>query len=242
MRLPTWLRQSALCRRPPLALAVGLIIYVTLATFALAFGVQHYVNFDTTADRLAAEALVFGVGTFAIAIVAGLLALQAFASSLRAPQLELTVWLTFQVESVEGELPPQRAVQAASDPTSTPDRDLWALPESVLRIFVTNEGDATARNVYVLARIEPRHAHPVVGAAPGWSLLPSAHSDGPELRLEWEGGVDFALHPDVPRWLPTVPFEPGHITPCAAIRVRVQLVADSCRPLVWDQEVVVTPP
>jgi hypothetical protein len=225
---------TALRRHPqlrPAVIAVGLALVLTAAAAA----VVGLLPFDHLADQLAAEAVVIAAGTFLLASVAGMLALVAFAQSLQRPSVK--VWFRFRFRDRTPQPPgeeraPQRSIQALSAVRGeaivarSTWPEVWVLPPGSLDLTVANSGEVTARNVVVTVTIHELLVPLDNALPPGWICLEHDTQAG-VTSLQWDGGADLAVHPQVPRSLPDVILESTCIRPGGNPWVRVSVVADS---------------
>ena len=223
-----WLgsRRGPLRRHPRLFAA--LIAVVLGATATIVGGVAAWERpYDSLTDQLTAEAVVAAGGTFYLAVVAGALALVAYAESLRQPDLFVRCSLLFDVPGLRpgDERPPQRHV-VATIPT---DERAWVLPDAVLYTVVENRGDGTARNVTVNVWVGLAWSRLGNDFPPPWIVNES--EDHSEHRLQWEGGTDLAIHPSGRRDLPTCRIRNTWVpTGTAAVEVTAMVIADGSPP------------
>jgi hypothetical protein len=215
-----------------LRLAV-IVVGVALVLTAAAAAMVGLLPFDHLADQLATEAVVIAAGTFLLAVVAGVLALVAFAQSLQRPSVE--VWFGFRftdrtLQPPREERAPQRSIQALSAlkgdaiVARSTWPEVWVLPTALLDLTVTNSGEVTARNVVVTVTIHELLVPLDYALPPGWICLDHDTEAG-VTRLQWDGGTDLAVHPQVPRSLPDVILK-SSVRPFGKPWVRVSVVAD----------------
>jgi hypothetical protein len=183
----------ALQRHPSVLVVVVVLAAIILATSILVL--QFWPNQpQTTSDRIAVEGVILTGATFLLAVVAAFIAAFAYVQSLHRPQLRVTSRLLFapSVQYGTGDVIPQRVAQAyETRPGQGPAS--WLVPPSILRIELLNTGEATARNVVVVARIDGLHMN-VSTQSNGWGPEENHYIDG-WIRLQWDGGTDLAVHP-----------------------------------------------
>lgn len=156
----------------------------------------------SSSDRFAAAGVVLTGGTFAL-LAAGLAAV-AFAQSIRRPRLGISVLLLFPTTIEDGG---HNRVAVSEFPGAIPQFPLacW-LPNGGLRVDLSNDGEASARNVTVYVIIEGLYVLELPELVGGWQLV-SRDLEPPRIGLAWEGGADYAVHPRVGRNLPEISFK-----------------------------------
>jgi hypothetical protein len=208
-----------LFRRRMLLVATLAVLLVGAGGVWSGYAVWHS-RFNKFDQQLAAEGLVASISTFALACVAGVVSLVALGLSLRRPALVLVFTpgrgaLTHRA-AIERELtsPPDLLcveVKAASEGetgASEPDKHVnsaW-MSSFWFDIQLKNKGDASARNVMVQLTLPQPFA----------TLKPSE----PEIwrwvaigTFQWDGGLNFVVHPGFWRQAPRFSVDAQWIPP-----------------------------
>lgn len=150
-----------------LAVAIGVVAFYAERWWPPA-GFPSAVTTD--ADRLAAEAALFGGGAFTLAAVATVIAIIAFVNSTEKPSLSLT----------DGVL-----LAAARDEWER----MWTHG-----ILLENHGRVAARFVAVRVTIEGAVMNVAAGGVVAWRTQ-TITSVGITVQAIWEGGADAVVHP-----------------------------------------------
>lgn len=219
------------------------IAFLALLAIAVAFGLWLWAaHQDNRADDLAAAAVVLTAGALGIAMLAGALAIVAYAESIRRPALTVRAVITNQGEAGDvfsrdpadvPEIQIIRGKAGAQLPTYADPR-VWADASAVfgmrcwLHIALGNDGDATAR--YVVLTVEVSGLQALHITAISWTVL-DRRPDYGWVRLQWDGGSDLTVHPTggISRLPPSVLFDIADAIPGSNVTVDVRAVADGAR-------------
>jgi len=176
---------------------------ITAGALAYVLGV----HFDTASTRIAAIGDVFAGGIFLFALLAGVVAVLAYADSSRRPRLSIE-WL---FEFLDGRIivgdelvasPSGTRALLGSPPPGLHGDDPVPLEPVKLRLKVRNIGDVVARNVAIGVLLEGIFFDPPPTADPEsrWSFRHSNREGW--WQVQFEGGTDWAVYPGpVPREL-----------------------------------------
>jgi hypothetical protein len=140
-------------------------------------------------DRWAAEAALFGVGGFLLAIIGTAVAVVAYVNSTEKPDLQLTT------VSAAGIAPGDRLDLIVDHRTDFGLNDAW-----MLRLELTNTGPVAARFVAVRVTLEGAWLWAASSALIPWKsgTLATPH------QFFWEGGADAVIHPGWQYQVPTL--------------------------------------
>jgi hypothetical protein len=194
-------------------------------------------------DRLAAEVVVVGAGTFLVALWAAAIAAVAYAQSDRRPVLRAQVRLLFDVptDDLVGERAPQVAVHSLG-PSGVPGwPDGSRLPNAVLQCQVTNHGEVTARNVTLTVDIWAVQINGIHQIGVGWRVVDRDYALG-RTRFLWDGGPDQAVHPGQTRPLPDIGVDSCIAVVGTRMRIKAALFADQTTPFETESELSVEGP
>ncbi|HVC03776.1 MAG TPA: hypothetical protein VND88_03795 [Candidatus Acidoferrales bacterium] len=231
----------ALQRHPSVLVVVVVLAAILLATPILVL--QFWpTQPQTTSDRIAVEGVILTGAAFLLAVVAAFIAAIAYVQSLHRPHLRVTSRLLFfpSIQFGTGDVIPQQVAQAyETGPGQGPAP--WLVPPSILRIELLNTGEATARNVVVVARIDGLHMY-VNTQSNGWGPAENHYKDG-WIRLQWDGGTDLAVHPGgQQKRVVYVEFDIGFASPLIQPAVSTVAFADNGPAAHDDFRVTISPP
>jgi hypothetical protein len=154
------------------------------------------------ADRLAETADVIAGGTAVLAVIAGLVALQAYAAATGLPSLEVQVWFSTSAKNV----PVFKAREVHRDFVETTDPP----SQTTATISLRNRSPYAARDPLVIVKMSPIFCNAVDGVSAGdqWTVfqLPDASSSGTEVIVQWDGGPGSIVHGHSSRRLPNLNF------------------------------------
>jgi hypothetical protein len=167
---------------------------VSLAIVALCVAILSlFWLFSIQADRLAVVANCLALGTLALALIAGSVALQAYAAATGLPDLEVKL----------------------SFPFSHPNQPAFTLPEvkhgavaalaqnqSLATIYIRNKGVYSAKNPAITIQIKGMAILPRgYSASEGWTPIEYASTLG-ITAFQWDGGPMYSIHGRSTRRLP----------------------------------------
>jgi hypothetical protein len=199
---------------------IPILILAVAAKYAAQI-VTHPKNSVPEADRLAKVADIFALGTLALALVAGLIALQAYAAATGQPKLQLRVRIAeqrnnepiFEFDDVQNRL------YARAQPN-----------EIIAHIWIRNRSSFSAKNPAVIVRLSSM-ARDWTTASPslGWEQIEFKES-GDVRDMQWDGGDTFSIHGDSVRRLPDLSlnglyFDKGNNKPV----IQFELLAEGYR-------------
>jgi hypothetical protein len=141
-----------------------------------------------TSDKIGAVADVFTAATLLLAVIAGLVALLAYAVSTGTPDIRI-------------------GVNFASSPRNLPnivvDKKVNEPWDETLIIQLKNISRYSARNPAVSVRIvRLNFDYEEVKFSPGWVLTEVDHSDDLSIKIQWDGGPNYSVHGNAIRVLP----------------------------------------
>lgn len=233
---------SALRRHPSVLVVVVVLLAILIATPLLVLRFWP-AQPATTSDRIAAEGVILAGATFLLAVVAAVIAAFAYVQSLHRPHLRITSRLLFipPFWHGAGDVIPQPVAQAyEAQPGQGPAP--WLVPPAILRIELLNTGEATARNVVVVARIDGLHLRVSSSQSNGWAPPENHFKDG-WIRLQWDGGTDLAVHPGGQQKREVcIEFDMGFASPLVQPAVSTVAFTDNGPPARDDYRVTVSPP
>lgn len=231
---------AVLRRRRSVWLAILALAVIGFATLMLLLVWAD--RLGSRVDDTAAAAAVLTGGGFFIALLAGALAVIAYAESIRRPALTVRAVLTqspdFGTVPSEATASPSITVmqQKARERTDLAFMPWWeeaapVRPPLWLYTALSNSGEATARYVVLTVEITGVQARVVLGE-PRWTVLDQDPYNGC-LRLEWDGGADWTVHPTTgrDRRPPAVQLNPAAAIPGSTITVSATAVADGTKPV-----------
>ena len=182
---------SQLRQRPMLAVYLALLTLVTAATIALA-GIWLNSGAD---DRLAVIANILSLGTFALALVAGVIALAAYIAATGKPDLIPQIM-------INGEYPAEMTF--ALD-VNNYIRESDGMKALILDITLRNESGYAARTPALLIELHGAViARQEYSSAPAWTPI-----EAPShliTAMQWDGGPNYSIHGESYRQLPPVNF------------------------------------
>jgi hypothetical protein len=207
---------------------VGIAIYVALLACAFSATVAGVI-FLYGDKKVDINTRLVGIGDLAagstviLAVIAGLVALQAYAAATGLPSLKLQVWFNYSEKNE-----PVFQARTESD-------EIWTttdLPpgQTTAMIFLQNTSSFSARNPAVILKLKSVRADAKSFDGRSWSFfeLPSRVVDAEEAQVfQWDGGADFSIHGHSVRRLPdlnlgSVSYSPKWRTP----RMTIEVVAD----------------
>jgi hypothetical protein len=169
------------------------------------------------ADRAAVLADVIACSTLMLALIAALIALQAYATATGLPDLRIQVWFSYSLKNRPG----FRATLADDGSFMT-----QAPPEqTVATISVRNISDYSAKNPAVIIRLLAMSCC-AVDQSDGWVVIDRA-ADGGATVLQWDGGPMFCVHGGSVRRLPALNLiHVRHVREWGEPLLKVELLAD----------------
>lgn len=194
-----WVRNSRI-RRLTLLFGYSLLLPAVLVVMVLT-SVQFLDSTGALSDKLAEVADVIAGGTAVLAVIAGLVAIQAYASATGLPKLEIQVWF----EASEQNKPIFRVRNIGNNL-----RETTPVPQTRAMISLRNKSHYSARNVVVIIKVKSI----VSGAtdmlptantiANEWSIFnfPDAVFGERELVVQWGADPDVIFHGGAYRRLP----------------------------------------
>jgi len=194
-----WVRNSRI-RRWMLLVAYSALLVVVLAVM-LVVSVGFFHSKELLSDKLAEVADVIAGGTAVLAVIAGLVAIQAYAAATGLPKLEIQVWF----ETSEKNRPIFRIRDIGNGLFET-------IPLSQTRALISlrNRSHYGARNVVVTIKLESiaADANDILSAtgtaADEWKTFsfPDAAFGERELVVQWQSSPDVIFHGGAYRRLP----------------------------------------
>jgi len=180
MNLSRWFRDSRLRRRVTLGFYAALLLAVAGEIVHI---VATVIASRTAAlpNRLAETGDWLAGGTLALAVIAGLVALQAYASATGLPRLQLSV--RFVRRSVDGN---------DSEPTPIASSEKSLGPVTVM-FEVRNASSYSARNPAIAITLQgPHFASQAPTLGEGWAITYGDHEQ--ILEIQWDGGPVYSIH------------------------------------------------
>jgi hypothetical protein len=164
--------------------AVVSLVIIAIVTVIFSFGWLS----SRSDDRVAVIANFLSLGTFLLALAAGVIALVAYSAATGLPVLRLKVWTP---------LSPPNDIRLY--PADTPGE--W----NIASIAVRNTSKFAARTPAVLVQfVNCGIPQDNFLASPGWTPIAftSGGAPGIILAIQWDGGPNYAIHGDSERHLP----------------------------------------
>jgi hypothetical protein len=200
------------------SLFLALVFVAILIAAILAFK-----SSSSMADRLAEVADIVGIGTALLAVLAGFIALQAYAAATGLPDLKFQVWFGNSrknypvLRAHEG----QRGFLESTGPPS----------QARALVTIRNKGRYSARDPLLIIKISPIQCmnSSELHLGDHWRLIsfPDVLSADRELVLEWTGGLGGMIHGRSSRRLPDLQLGPLARDPSWPVtRLNVEVVAD----------------
>lgn len=199
-KLPRLRHDSRVQRRAALRLYGILLIGAVAVTGAWAWLIWQ--GSGSTADHLAETGDLLTGGTLALALIAGFVALQAYAAATGLPDLEFQITFGFS-------LPNRPVLRATSDEygqfqIAAPFRQIYST------VTVRNMSGYSARNPAVIIRLRAMAFSPSLESK-GWVDIDFAQTQG-VTAVQWDGG-DYSIHGRSSRRLPGLDFTGLHTIP-----------------------------
>lgn len=175
-------------QRPMLAVYLTLLILVTAGTLAIADTWLH----SRSDDRLAVIANFLSLGTLALALVAGIIALAAYIAATGQPDLKATVLLGRQdIQIFKAGIDENNYIRAS-----------YQMRSLTLQISLWNSSAYTARSPAVIVQFQGMYINSEEFAqAPGWTAFPLNYNEQRIMSLQWDG-LDYPVHGESFRSLP----------------------------------------
>jgi hypothetical protein len=201
-RLPGLLGGSRLRRQQVLGIYGLLLVAASVTTGFLAWRVFPWPEADAgTADRLAETADVLTAGTLVLAILAALVALQAYAAATGLPDLQVQVTFGFSY--------PNRPVFRATSGDDGNSQVVAPFKQVYCIVKVRNKSGYSARNPAVIIRLKGMAFYPPDRTK--WTDIDFAQTQG-TTAMQWDGGVQ-SIHGYSSRRLPGLNFTGLHTVP-----------------------------
>lgn len=174
-------------------------------------------------DRLAEVADIIAGGTAVLAVLAGLVALQAYAAATGLPNLEVQVWFSRSAKNMPVFL--AREASAGVLETVNPSDQTTAM------ISLRNRSVYSARDPIVIVRISSVISNDSRGYQLGdeWSLFefPDDPLGNREMVVQWDGGLGAIIHGHSSRRLPDLRFGSlSYDRLWQPPKMRVEIIAD----------------
>jgi hypothetical protein len=173
-------------------LGIYTVLLVAILSLAFVFAVILLSRSHTVfADKLAEIADVLAGGTLLLAMVGGLVALQAYAAATGLPDLELQVRFEYSQENrpiFRGSVAENGWVEATS-PTS----------QTMATILIRNRSSYSAKNPALILRLV---AMTFARRKEDDDWLVIEADDGGATAVQWDGGPTYSIHGDSIRRLP----------------------------------------
>jgi hypothetical protein len=179
-RDPAWRRRSVLTGFAASVVAVLIASGITSDLIVAGPG--------DTSDKIGTVADVLTAATLLLAVIAGLVALMAYAASTGTPDIRI-------------------GVNFASSPRNLPnivvDKKVNETWDETLTIQLKNISRYSARNPAVSVRIvRLNFDYEEVTFSPGWVLTEIDRSDDLSTKIQWDGGPNYSVHGNAIRVLP----------------------------------------
>lgn len=198
-----WLSRTQLRQRPMLAVYAGVLILI-----ALVIGIAALLWLSSpSSDRLAVIANLLALGTLLLALVAGIIALAAYSAATGLPNLRL-IFNTPQ--TFPGEI-----LILTGDPESA-SAGLTAASgdDNIARITVWNTTKYAARTPAVAIEFQGAVIRQdMYAASNGWIATARDFRTKDVLRVQWDGGPNYAIHGDSTRQLPELNLQGLYLSP-----------------------------
>lgn len=205
-----WLSHTQIRQRPSLVVYVVLIVVVTVV---IGVCVLNWIS-SSSDDSLAVIGNFLSLGTFLLALVAGIVALVAYSAATGLPDLNLI----FQL--------PGHGPNEGKFATISADVSLYGA-QGVVTIIVRNSSSYAARTPAVILEFHGAGIASNMYAASGsWTAIARDFSTQDVLALQWDGGPN-SIHGDSSRHLPELNLQGLHaLDSVANAHVAVKLLAD----------------
>ena len=160
------------------------------------FSIVDLISKGAESDRLGEVSAIIGAGTFLLALIAALVALQAFAAATGLP--DLNAQLRFGTSPLNA---PSFVVEVLDNGSVC---SLGSGSQTVGRVRIENRGKYSARNPAIIVRL-----HNIAGRIEedsdilerDWWVTETSGFAGAS-GFQWDGGADFLIHGDSTRRLP----------------------------------------
>ena len=209
-------------RRRLLLGAYSLLLLAVLASVLLIASLL-LISKISLSDKLAEIGDVVAAGTAILALIAGLVALQAYAAATGLPNLEVQVWFYSSPKN----LPVFRARELHSGVLETTSPET----QTIAMISLRNRSSYSARDPVVILKLASVMCDASRGCPSGedWTVfeLPESPATGKELLIQWDGGASCSIHGHSSRRLPDLNF--GTLSYNLAWKspvMRIEIVAD----------------
>ncbi len=187
-------RIDARLRRQRLLLTYFYILLALFAISVLAAGFFAKRSGYGIGERAAAIGDVLGAGTLLLALLAALIALQAYAAATGLPDLRVQVWFDYSDKNC-----PVFRASKSSDGRLQSDLPIG---QTIARISVSNSSGYSARNPAVVLRFRAMSCELSVEEM-GWSVI-DTDARGRATVVQWDGGGTYSIHGRSTRRLPAV--------------------------------------
>jgi hypothetical protein len=199
LRLPDWTRRGSSTRRAILLVGSSAILLITvLVTIKYAAQVvTHPKRSVSEADRLAKVSDIITLGTLVLALVAGIVAVLAYAAATGQPKLQVRIKFTDQpFNEIFLEWHELERDGKSHMYVSTEDSKIIAY------IWIRNLKGYSARNPAIRVRLRSMARDKgAARASPGWEAI-EFETSGDILDMQWDGGTQYSIHGDSIRRLP----------------------------------------
>jgi hypothetical protein len=159
------------------------------------------------------------LGTLALALIAGLVALQAYAAATGLPDLEIKLSFPFSH-------PNQPAFTLAK--AELGEAVARTQSQSLARIFIRNRSNYSAKNPAAVVRINGMAIGPTSYSASGDWVAIGYYSTLGITELQWDGGSTYSIHGHSTRRLPNLNMQ-GLTYGATDASFTVELLADGYR-------------
>jgi hypothetical protein len=199
LRLPDWTRRGSSTRRAILLVGSSAILLITvLITIKYSEQVvMHPKRSVTEADRLAKVSDIVTLGTLVLTLIAGIVAVLAYAAATGQPKLQVRVEFTEQpfneifFEWHRLERDGKSRMYASMEASKI-----------IAHIWVRNLKGYSARNPAIIVRLRSMARDKgMATASPGWEVI-EFETSGDILDMQWDGGTQYSIHGDSIRRLP----------------------------------------
>ena len=195
-RLTSWWRHLA--HRPLLVVAEVTLVAFLVAT-CTGVGLVMGANFSNQTDRLGGVGAVIGGGAFLLAVLAGLIAVLAYADATRQPHLKvLEAYFEKDGQKLGTSLPVDGSRVGIQPHTPPPNLSTAPTPVGpvTLKVRFENDGEAVARDFSLIVQLEGVFFDPLPPELSdrGWSHY-QIH-ERKWAQIQWEGVGRSAIYPD----------------------------------------------
>lgn len=169
------------------------------------------------AERLALVGDLLTASTVLLAVLAGLIALAAYAAGTASPDLDVEVRFRFSFSN--------EPVLQLEAPDESGSAAIAPYRQCEAEVLVHNRASHSARNAAVLIRLIGMGG---ISGSPGWASLDFVNTVG-ATAVQWEGGADYAIHGNWTRVLPLLDFSGVRAYVSAQAALWIEVVADGFR-------------